>query len=87
MSEETMVTAPADPSAPASGAANTAASGAGGRKKAPVKAASTARRGRQRPAAAVSTSSFGTAALASESRSQNPSSDDPFQSGQRIWPD
>lgn len=86
MSEETIVSAPAEAPASAAGGASTTASGTAARKKAPTKAAATARRSRQ-SSAAIAPASFGTAALGSESRAQNPSNDDPFQSGQRIWPD
>jgi len=58
------------------------------RKKAPVKAAAATRRARpQRPVGAGSSKGLKPAALESQSRAQNPSVDDPFQGGQRIWPD
>lgn len=87
MSEETILSAPAEAPASSTGTASTTAAGSTTRKKAPAKAATPARRNRQRLSASDSQSSFGAAALASESRAQNPSTDDPFQSGQRIWPD
>ncbi len=84
MSEETIQSA-----APAasSGAEGTTTTSPATRKKAPTKAASTARRSRQRASAPTARSDFGVAALASSSRADSPSIDDPFQSGQRIWPD
>lgn len=83
MSEEKPTSATSRPATPRS-APSTGTAAA--RKKAPARAATTARRTRTQraaPAAAV----LAAAALDSESRAQNPQGDDPFQSGQRIWPD
>jgi hypothetical protein len=78
MSEENNTATP--PAAPASTTAAAAT-----RKKTAAKASPTARRtptpiGR-------SDRGDGNAQLLSESRAQNPAANDPFQSGQRIWPD
>ena len=54
------------------------------RRKAPARRTVAARRG---PANTAGTRTFGQAALQSDARAQNPQGDDPFQSGQRIWPD
>lgn len=84
MSEETNVSAPVEAPAPA---ASVTTPGSTTRKKAPAKVAAATRRARQRSSTSASQPVFGSAALASCSRAQNPSLDDPFQSGQRIWPD
>jgi hypothetical protein len=79
-----------DQSAPVTTAADAPKQAAGGsasatRKKAPARAGSATRRTR---AQGSSRASVGlSAALASQARLQNPQGDDPFQSGQRIWPD
>lgn len=85
MSEENTQSASSGTSA---SAANSAAATTTPRKKAPAKAAAPARKSRpQRSAPAAPRGTFGAAALASEARAQNPSVDDPFQGGHRIWPD
>lgn len=83
MSEDKTLTASND-----AGTAGSSAGGgsAGTRKKTTARAASSSRSGRGQGASSGST--FGKAALESQARAQNPSlGDDPFQSGQRIWPD
>jgi hypothetical protein len=78
MSEEKTLSASND--AAASSSATT-------RKKAPARGASAARRSRGQ-SSGQSGGGFGKAALESQARAQNPSTgDDPFESGQRIWPD
>jgi hypothetical protein len=85
MSEEKTLTASNDAAAPGASSGSGAAST---RKKTSARAASSARRGRAQGASGASTSGFGEPALASQARAQNPSlGDDPYQSGQRIWPD
>jgi hypothetical protein len=85
MSEENTSTASSTAADPGTAAPSGAAAS---RKKAPAKAATATRRARQPQAPnASSGGGIAPAALKSQSRAQNPSTDDPFQSSQRIWPD
>jgi len=85
MSEETNLSAPVE--APAPAASVTTPGSTTTRKKAPAKVTAATRRARQLSSTTASRPVFGGAALASCSRARNPSLDDPFQSGLRIWPD
>lgn len=85
MSEDKTLTASND-----AGAAGSTAGGgsAATRKKTTARASSSSRSARTRESGTTSASTFGKAALESQARARNPSlDDDPFQSGQRIWPD
>lgn len=85
MSEEKTLTASNDAAAPSASASSGAA---GTRKKTGARAASSTRRGRAQGSTEASAAGFGEPALESQSRAQNPSlGDDPYQSGQRLWPD
>ncbi|MFP4496484.1 MAG: hypothetical protein ACLFN3_11240 [Halochromatium sp.] len=84
MSEENTPSASTGTSATVS---SSAAATATMRKKAPAKAATPARKGRHPRTAQAQSGTFGVAALASASRAHNPSLDDPYHGGHRIWPD
>jgi hypothetical protein len=81
MSEEQNTTGAGGVSAPKPSAGGTAAAA---RRKTPARSGSSSRRAR---AQGSTPGSLAGAALASQSHAQNPQGDDPFQSGQRIWPD